>query len=161
MHWRRTCTYLSSAIFYYFCFAKKSKNYLANRVVFDSILLAWTIPSISYMESVSGILPTIRLEAITLSPNALADSPTVLSFSFQQVMVTIYALGVVVGSLIFIKRFLGAFLFTTGIRSALRPRCAWLRLILQKLGAFLISLPLEKKFLRKTRSGFLNTKRFM
>ncbi len=99
------------AIFYYFAL-RKEQNYLANRVVLiASILLAWIIPSISYMESVSGILPTIRLEAITLSPNALADSPTVLSFSFQEVMATIYALGVVVGSVILIKRFLGILSF--------------------------------------------------
>ncbi|MFT4847289.1 MAG: TonB family protein [Cryomorphaceae bacterium] len=95
------------ALFYYFAL-RKEKNYLANRLVLiSSVFLAWTIPGISYLEPLSNILPVIGLERITISPNAIADSPTVLSFSFQDALASVYIGGVVIGSIVFIKRLFG------------------------------------------------------
>jgi len=95
------------ALFYYFAL-RKEKNYLANRLVLiSSVFLAWTIPGISYLEPLSSILPVIGLESITISPNAIADSPTVLSFSFQDALASVYIAGVLIGSIVFIKRLFG------------------------------------------------------
>ena len=95
------------ALFYYFALCKE-QNYLANRLVLiSSVFLAWTIPGISYLEPLSNILPVIGLERITISPNAIADSPTVLSFSFQDALASVYIGGVVIGSIVFIKRLFG------------------------------------------------------
>lgn len=95
------------AIFYYFAL-RKEKNHLINRLVLiSSVFLAWTIPSISYLEPLSSILPVIYLESITISPNALADSPTVLNFSFQDAIASIYIAGVLIGSIVFVKRLIG------------------------------------------------------
>ncbi|MCZ4407494.1 TonB family protein [Cryomorphaceae bacterium 1068] len=106
--------YLSLFAIFYFFALRKEKNHLTNRMVLlSSILIAWTIPGISYLEPVSGLLPSLRLEAITISPNTLADSPTVFNFSFQEVLASIYVLGIMVGSAIFIKRLLGTLSFFT------------------------------------------------
>ena len=99
------------AIFYYFAL-RKEKNYLANRaVLLSAIFLAWIIPGISYFDAVSGLLPTIRLESITISPSAVTDAPTILNFSLPDAIAVIYSLGILVASTIFIKRFLGILSF--------------------------------------------------
>jgi TonB family protein len=106
--------YLSLFSIFYFLALRKEKNHLTNRVVLlSSILIAWTIPGINYLEPVSGLLPTLRLEAITISPNSLADSPTIFNFSFQELMSAIYVVGILITASIFIKRLLGILTFFT------------------------------------------------
>ncbi|HKL40610.1 MAG TPA: hypothetical protein VJ894_08025, partial [Cryomorphaceae bacterium] len=83
------------AVFYFFAL-RKEKNYLANRfVLISSVILAWTIPSIRFLESVTSALPTIGLEAVTVSPDAMAKTGAFMNFSVQDGLAAIYMLGVI------------------------------------------------------------------
>lgn len=88
------------AAFYHFAL-RKEKNYLANRwVLITSMILAWTIPSLSFPTGISEILPVIELETITLSATGVAGQST---FDYSVLLQGAYLLGVVISSTLFIR----------------------------------------------------------
>ncbi len=89
--------YLVLFTVFYFLLFRREKNYLANRLILvGSMILAWTIPSLSITNDFTNLIPAIDLTPIQIGSTQTAAEDAFAGASFSTILSWLYLSGIII-----------------------------------------------------------------